>query len=245
MRLSKSEVHDITMRYYAHFCCTDLTKLEAGVHFICSPERDWILKGYGCKYPLFILEKGDLCVVSYSPAFQDLIGTLKQNHAGQIIAAAEKKFSLKKRRLMIFQEETVLQYGNARILSAADFPNYEAFFLATNKAADSNGWLREYFLEKVRRGYFTGYFKDGRLVSACDAPDMPYMEDEIQHTGIATLEGERRKGYGRSTAALSTRHLLQTGICPQWECDMNNIASFELAKSIGYQEFGTAYFVEE
>ena len=43
--------------------------------------------------------------------------------------------------------------------------------------------------------HFTGYFVNGKIVSVCDAPDMPYMEDKIQHTGICTLEEERREGY--------------------------------------------------
>lgn len=245
MRLSKSEVQNVTMQYYAHFCCTDLSKLKCGNRFICSAERDRILKGYGCKYPLFILKKDNLCVASYSPAFKDFMDALKQNHADQIIAAAEEKYNLKKIRLMIFQEETVLQYGNAKILGSSDYPYYETFFRATHKTASPDGWLQEYFLDKVSKGYFTGYFKDNCLVSVCDAPDVPYMENEIQHTGIVTLEEKRQKGYGKLTAALSTHHLLQIGICPQWECDINNIASFELAKSIGYKEYGTAYIVEE
>lgn len=63
----------------------------------------------------------------------------------------------------------------------------------------------------------------------------------FQHTGIITLEEERQKGYRKFTVALVTHHLLQTGICPQWECSVHNIASFELAKTIGYKEFGKAY----
>lgn len=71
------------------------------------------------------------------------------------------------------------------------------------------------------------------------------MEDTIQHTGIATLKEERRKGCGKLTAALATHHLLQMGICPQWECNVENIASLKLAKSIGYEEFGKAFIGEE
>lgn len=245
MRLGKSEVQRITTQYYEHFCCTNLSKLACGTHFICSAERDRILKGYGCKYSLFILKKDHMCVVSYAPAYKDFMEALKQNHADQIIAAVEEKYNLQKRHLMIFEEETVLQYGHAKILGASDYSSYEAFFRATNQSANPDGWLQEYFLEKASKGYFTGYFEDDCLVSVCDAPDMPYMEKEIQHTGIVTLEEKRRKGYGKLTAALSTHHLLEIGVCPQWECDIRNIASFELAKSIGYKAFGTAYIVEE
>lgn len=244
MILSESDIYKITTQYYSCFCCTDLSKLKRGVYFICSTERDNILRAYGCKYPLYILLKDDLCVVTYSPAFQDFAETLKNSRSDNIIAAAENKYRLKKMRLLIFQRENMQQYDNARILSVGDFPLFEAFFRETHPTADPDGWLSEYFLEKASKGYFTGYFKEGRLVSVCDAPDMPYMEDKIQHTGIITLEKERQKGYGKRTAALATHHLLQTGVCPQWECNVKNIASFELAKAIGYTEFGKAYILE-
>ncbi len=74
---------------------------------------------------------------------------------------------------------------------------------------------------------------------------MPYMEGKIQHTGINTLEGERRKGYAACTAALATHHLIEKGVCPQWECHAENTASVALAKSIGYKEYGAAYILEE
>lgn len=245
MILSKSEAHKRTIQYYSRFCCADLLKLEHGVYFICATERDNILNGYGCKYSLYILLKGDLCVVAYSPALQGFIETLKNRQPDNIIAAAEDKYCLKKMRLLIFQRENITQYGNAKVLSIEDYPLFEAFFREAHPTATPDGWLSEYFIKKVSKGYFAGYFKDGRLISVCDAPDMPYMEDKIQHTGIITLEEERQKGYGKLTAALATRHLLQTGICPQWECSIENIASFELAKAIGYKEFGTAYILEE
>lgn len=170
---------------------------------------------------------------------------MKNSQPDQIIAAAEDKYRLKKMRLFIFQKEKVLHYGNAKILSAEEYPFFEVFFRETHPTANPDGWLLEYFTEKASKGYLSGCFKDGRLVSVCDAPDMPYMEDEIQHTGIMTLKEERKKGYGKLTAALATHHLLQAGVVPQWECGVENIASFELAKAVGYKEFGTAYILEE
>ncbi len=237
-----AEISNITTQYYSRFCCTDLSKSEHGIHFVCAAERDDLLKGYGCKYALYILRKADLCVVAYSPALEDFVGKLERSDPDGILAAVERKYRLKKMRLLVFQKEKVTEYGNAKVLEGKDYPLFESFFRQTHKNADPNGWLSDYFSEK--EGCFTGYFKDGRLVSVCDAPDMPYMEDRIQHTGIVTLEEERRKGYGKRTAALATHRLLQKGICPQWECDLENLASFELAKSIGYKEFGRAYILE-
>lgn len=244
-RLDQSEIYNITLRYYSEFSCVNLSELRRGVHFVCTAERDRILKGYGCKFPLYILRKDDLCVVAYSPALRSFIELLKNRLPDDIIAACDAEYHLKKMQLFIFAHEKVERYGNAKILSAGDYPLFEDFFRKTHKSADPDGWLCDYYSEKAGKGYFAGYFKDGRLVSVCDAPDMPYMEDSIQHTGIVTLEEERRQGYGKITAALATHNLLQKGVCPQWECGIGNVASLRLALSIGYMEFAKAYILEE
>lgn len=85
---------------------------------------------------------------------------------------------------MLFEKEIVIDYGSARILCGADYPLYETFFRKANPNADPDGWLYDYFTEKTEKGYFTGCFTDNKLASVCDAPDMPYMQDKIQYTGI-------------------------------------------------------------
>lgn len=61
--------------------------------------------------------------------------------------------------------------------------NIKIFFL-DNPDSDPNGWLEDYYESKL--GNFTGYFIDDQLVSVSDAPDMAYLENKIQHTGIST-----------------------------------------------------------
>lgn len=56
---------------------------------------------------------------------------------------------------------------------------------------------------------------------------------------------ERRKGYTLLTVALNTHNLIEKGICPQWECQLDNYASISLAESIGYKKYGVALIVEE
>lgn len=238
-------MQNITAQFYSEFCCMDISKADRGIHFVCSPERDTELMGYGRKYTLYIMVKDDLCIVAYSPKHREFIETLKNCSTVEIIEKVSRAFRLKIMQLMIFGGETVTDFGDAKILSVEDYPLYEAFFKVTNPDAKTDGWLREYFIEKAQKGYFTGYVKNGRLVSVCDAPDMPYLEGRIQHTGIETLAGERRQGYAKCTAALAAHGLIEKGICPQWECGIDNIASIGLARSIGYTKFGAAYILEE
>lgn len=244
-RLDLQTVQDITKQFYSHFCGTDISALKQGIYFTCSPERDAELKGFGRKYTLFIFVKDDLCVVSYSPRHTAFIETLKKCGIHEIIEKVNRTYKIKVRQFMIFHDETVRQYGDAKILKDSDYPLYEAFFRAANPTASPDGWLYEYFVEKTAKEYMVGYIKNGRLVSVCDAPDMPYMGDKIQHTGIVTLKEERKKGYAKCVTALAAHHLMENGICPQWECNGNNIASIKLAEAIGYKKYGTAYILEE
>lgn len=243
-RLTNEQIKTITHAFYSGFCGMDLTKLEKGVHFVCSQARAAQLRGYGCKYGIYALVKEDSCVVAYEPAFAAYFDSLQGSDAESVLAALNRDYKLKKMQLMIFTRERVQDYGNARVLTAEDYPLYERFFRTKAPKADPAGWLQEYFVEKTANGYFTGCFADGVLASVCDAPDMPYMEGIIQHTGIVTLPAERRKGYARCAAALAAHQLIENGICPQWECRADNEASVALAEAIGYEKYGTAYILE-
>ncbi len=244
-KLTPETITKITSQYYSRFCGINISEVRHGVHFVCSTERDAKLRGLGCKYTLFLFVKENLCVLSYSPKHKVFCDMLNKYSTKEIIAGVNHKYKTKMMQLMMFNEEVVAQYESAKVLREVDYPLYEAFFRATTPNANPAGWLYEYFVEKTAKEYFIGYISNNRLVSVCDAPDMPYMEDEIQHTGIATLKDERRKGYAKFTAALAAHHLIENGVCPQWECHADNIASINLAKSIGYQEYGVAYILEE
>ena len=238
-------IRETTVEFYSRFVCTDIPKLKDGVHFVCSAERDEAVKGFGCRYGVYILVKDALCVAAYSPRHEALFEGLKGLSAEEIIEEVRKEHRLRELKLFIFAGEKADDFGAARLLEPADYPLYEEFFRATNPGSDPEGWLRDYFTEKAEKGLFAGAFAGGRLVSVCDAPDVPYMEDRVQHTGIMTRAEHRGKGYGKAAAALSTHHLIESGICPQWECEAENAASAALAKSIGYEEYAAAYILEE
>jgi len=244
-RLTEKEIDMITNEFYSCFCELDLSKAKNGVSFVCSDSRNDEVRGFGCKYSIYILVKEDVCVVSYAPQYADFFKNLQDSSAVDILTAVDTSFKIKKMQLMKFKQECVQDFGNAKVLKKSDYPLYEEFFRLASPTADPTGWLQEYFEEKVEKEYFTGYFVNDKLVSVCDAPDMPYMEDIIQHTGIVTLKNERRKGYAKLTAALAAHHLIENRICPQWECHVENTASIALAESIGYEKYGIAYILEE
>lgn len=244
-RLTIEQIDKTTNSFYSCFCGINLLEIKSDIHFVCNSLRDDIVKGFNCRYTVYVLIKDDLCAISYSPKYTDFFDKLKGKKLDYILNVIEEKFKIKKMQLMIFRNQSVNNFGEARILNKNDFKSYKRFFSLIHPDVNSNDWLQEYFKDKVSKGYFTGYFINNNLVSVCDAPDMPYMENKIQHTGIVTLPEERNKGYAKSTAALATYNLIKKGICPQWECNFDNIASISLAESIGYIKYGIALIVEE
>lgn len=243
--MTSQMIHDTTVEFYSKFCCIHLSQMEKQNWFVCSEERGEVLKGYGCRYTVYILVKDGRFIAAFSPEYRAVFEPWKQCGVSELLTAANWRFRLKKLQLMIFDHETVTDFGAARILHADDYPQYEAFFRETRPGVDAGGWLKDYFMEKAGKEYFAGYFLDGALVSVADAPDMPYLEGRIQHTGVHTLARERRRGYAARTAALASHHLLERNICPQWECSADNLASVALAESIGYKPYAQAYVLEE
>ncbi|MBQ7076944.1 MAG: GNAT family N-acetyltransferase [Lachnospiraceae bacterium] len=243
--LTNKEIYEITEEFYSKLIGTELKGISDGIHFVCSEERDKEVKGLGAKYTIIIFVKGEALIVVYSPKHAGFIETLKGQDKDTIIRAVSDKYKLLQMHYMIFGGEIITDYGKARVLKAEDYPMYEEFFRITEPEADPTGWLQEYFEEKAAKEYFVGVVDNGKLLAVCDAPDVPFMEDMIQHTGIMTLKSERRKGYATNAAAYAAHHLIEIGVCPQWECTVKNEASYNLSKHIGYKDYGLAYILEE
>ena len=242
----KIDAKKITYDYYSCFCGVDISNFEQGIQFVCTDERSLILKGFGCKYSIYILCKEDACTVAYSPKYKSYFDELtKLTNAKDLITIINQSYPLKTYQLMEFVKERVFDYKDARMLKKDDYPQFVTFFKKAYPSVSEIDWLKAYFEEKVDKELFFGYINDDELVAVCDAPDMPYMEGYIQHTGIVTLPEYRRKGYAKLCVALATHHHIQSGIVPQWECTLDNVASIELAKSIGYKEFAQAFIFEE
>ena len=49
------EIKKITNDYYSCVCGADVSNFEHGIQFICTDERSHILKGFGCKYSIYVL----------------------------------------------------------------------------------------------------------------------------------------------------------------------------------------------
>lgn len=195
----------ITKKYYSKFCCiNNLDDYDGKIIFICSNKRDETVKGYGCKFILYCYVTSNLAIITYNPNLESKINKIKDiitlENIKKVLIKSFPKIS--KKTLMVFNEEKGNVYGDAKILKENDYNAFEKFFKKENPDSNTEGWLKDYFLDKVQLHYFVGYYKKEELVSVCDAPDMPHMENVIQHIGISTLISERRKGYAKKYVLL-------------------------------------------
>ena len=87
--LTIEEIDQITNEFYSCFCGINLFELKSGIHFVCTSFRDNTVKGFNCKYTVYVLIKEDLCVISYSPKYTDFFEKLKGEKLDYILNAIE------------------------------------------------------------------------------------------------------------------------------------------------------------
>ena len=126
----------------------------------------------------------------------------------------------------------------ARALTLDDLGTYKAFFELQHGTDAAGTWLGEYFEKIVRCRLCWGIHVDGDLVSATDAPDIPYLSDQIVEPGINTLAGFRGRGFATKVCAAMIGQILSDKKAPVWSCRSSNIASSRLAERLGFRMLG-------
>ncbi|NLV91731.1 MAG: GNAT family N-acetyltransferase [Firmicutes bacterium] len=86
-------------------------------------------------------------------------------------------------------------------------------------------------------GLSWGVYRDGRLASATDAPDVPFMKDVVVEMGINTLPEYPRQGLAKTVTGALIKYLLERGRVPLWSCSSDKFASQGLAASLGFVRF--------
>lgn len=245
----KIDIHSTTYEYYSKFICYNLlNKKNQDIVYVETNERDKIMKGFGCKFSIYAFISNEQIIIAYSPKFHNIFIKLKEIiNQDNIVMILKSYFpTIISKKIFEYTENKDIDSDNVQTLNEFNYNDFEQFFLKLHSNIDLNdNWLKEYFLTKAQKGLMFGYYVNNKLVCVVDAPDMPYDENKIQHTGVATLSDYRRKGYAKKTASFAAKKLIEKGIVPQWETIENNFASINLAKSIGYHELATAMILEE
>ena len=219
-----------------------------GVEFLYSDERNVKQYGYPRRFDVFALLRPGRAVISYGHAAADRTNDVKAA-LGEAFDAEELKKVLENVYVIKPAHSVKFVYvggadipTTARALAAEDVEKYVEFF----KAAHPNGetdWIYEYFDEMVEDGGTFCVHFDGKIVSAADSPGMPYMQDEVQEIGIATLPEYRRRGFALDACTAAAKRHISAGKCPAWSAAWSNAASHALAEKVGFVKYADAVMV--
>ena len=237
--------YKITREYYAKWLdVTPEIMDKQGVILTSSTERDVCQIGYQHPFSIYSYITDNLIIISHSRQLTNRMENLKveiqaEMTAHELAALLGDSFKIDVGHSIKFYYDRLpdnANVGNVKQLTAIDYPLYLEFFNAQHPNADPGDWLEEYFIEISEKGYVFGIIEDKRLVSVTDAPDMPYMQDDVQEIGINTLVGYRSRGYAREATIACIKNIISKGTCPIWSCNPNNVASERLAYSVGYKK---------
>ncbi|MDR3167990.1 MAG: GNAT family N-acetyltransferase [Treponema sp.] len=235
-------IESTTYQYYSHWLGMDICDKTKGFYLVYNQDRDNMPKGYSCPMDIFAYLCADLLIISYGNRAKEKIE--KIIHAIKGIADID---CIKSLFADIFS--TNVHHGikyiyknkkesqiEAEILKANHIELFLDFFKSNNQNLKDYLWVKEYYLDMVSKHYCHGIILDEKLVSATDAPDMPYMQELVQEMGINTLAEHRGKGFARAVCISFINELLSKGVCPLWSTGNNNVASDRLAYSIGFEK---------
>lgn len=235
----------LTKEYYAHWLSVSPSLLNmSGIHSQFSPERDHQQEGYSEHFDFYGYFSDRTAILSYGNQLCDEIrwisdflttkrdfqefGKLVQNHFG-VQPHTDYKY--------YFDHLVDVDTSHVKQLTLQDYPAYLEFFQTQYPDSEAETWLEEYFTEMVNQGYVFGVFVDGKLVSATDAPDMPYMKDILVEIGINTLPDYRNQGHATAVVIALIKKILNEQKAPIVSCSSLNLASQRLAEKVGFKKF--------
>lgn len=89
-------------------------------------------------------------------------------------------------------------------------------------------------LRQRHRGEVFGVFRGGELVSRSS---IKTESDEAWEIAVTTAESCRREGLGATVVSRATEYIITQGKLALYNCDLENVASRNLAESLGYRLF--------
>lgn len=248
--MNRKTCMEITGRYYSKWLGQDgiLLRDFKGVEYVYSEERNRVPAGYGTPFDLYVFCRKEQIVISYGDKVEEQIDGIKNEiskdmPAVQVKQILERFFEREAGHSVKYVFTGSVDISEATALVEKDYSKYESFWRKCHPQCKDTGWLKDYFDEMVQESMCIGIFAGDILVSCTDAPEMPYMKNEVQEIGINTLSEYRKRGYASAVCRKCLSEILSQGKVPQWSADIWNKASQKLAERVGFDRFGEVVFM--
>ena len=233
-----------TISYYEKWLGGDGCLVMPGVQFIQSAERDKVQPGYPTAFDLYLWHDNERIVISYSGSIADYVETLRTKlTTGQSVADVKELLSKvfecdigHNVKFIFDQLPTEVVIDNVKTLTKTDYQDFETFFKTQHPSATDVSWLPEYFEEMVAENLCVAVYEGGKIVCCTDAPMMPYLENQVQESGVNTLPAYRKKGYAVIVCGQMITNVLANGKVPQWSTTIDNVGSGRLAERVGFKK---------
>ena len=214
-----------------------------GLTSVYSEERNICQLGYPYALKLLVCVKNNGVTISYGDDTYDKIEKL--------ISFINDDFSFINVKKAIYNTYGITPNNNIKFvfkhlrnnniqtieLTEKHYRLYLDFYKTIHPNYHDIEWVQEYFNDMVKKSYCHGVICDEKLVSVTDAPAMPYMQNKVQEIGINTISQYQGKGYAKEACISCIQSMIKNGICPQWSTTEENIASQNLAYSVGFEKF--------
>jgi RimJ/RimL family protein N-acetyltransferase len=122
----------------------------------------------------------------------------------------------------------------ARPLSASDVPEVDALRAECTEEEWQHGGCGS--SGALSFGVFDG---EQRLCSLASY----VVWDRLAHISIVTRPAARGHGFARAAVSLAAEHAIKAGLVPQYRTLASNVRSLQLARRLGFQEYGLSVYV--
>ncbi len=119
-----------------------------------------------------------------------------------------------------------------RKLNESDRESFNDFKKRSSKKDDAVSFV------ELDHPVIFGCFVDNKIISVSSNL---FFGDYIADLGVLTDKNYRKMGYGKATVAKLCEHNIKSGKINQHRCTDNNIASFKVAKSLGFNLNGFCF----
>lgn len=238
-----------TLEYYSYWTEVKVNYFDKKeIIFKKSNNRNIKQEGYPSIYNGYVYINNYNLIFSYGDKIEKYIPLIKEKINNENILQVLEDFcigNLSICKKFYYSEEMFFDNDEAVLLGERNLIDFINFIKDANCLHNdiNTDWIKDYFYQNLRSQSLWAIYKDNKIVSCTEKPDIPYLNNIIVEPGINTLQEYRKNNYAKKVLSKFIKNIINNGQTPIWSCGKNNIASEKLAKSLGFKELSEVILI--